>query len=76
MQLVINTPGTFITQKGVCFRHLKSMQKVGTLSPQLQVAPETLIQRLSYSHLELIVDLDDVFKQVFYEIECIRGNWA
>jgi len=53
-----------------------SIQKVGTPSPQLQVAPETLIQRLSYSHLELIVDLDDVFKRVFYEIECIRGNWS
>jgi len=53
-----------------------SIQKVGTPSPQLQVPPETLIQRLSYSHLELIVDLDDVFKRVFYEIECIRGNWS
>ena len=24
----------------------------------------------------LIVDIDDVFKRVFYEIECIRGNWS
>ncbi len=26
--------------------------------------------------MELIVDLDDDLKRVFYEIECIRGNWS
>jgi predicted nuclease of restriction endonuclease-like (RecB) superfamily len=51
-------------------------EKVGTLSPQLQIAPEQLIQRLSYSHLELIVDLDDDLKRAFYQIECMRGNWS
>ncbi len=50
--------------------------KVGTLSPLLQVPPETLIHQISYSHLELIVDLDDELGRVFYEIECIRGNWS
>jgi predicted nuclease of restriction endonuclease-like (RecB) superfamily len=42
----------------------------------LQIAPEQLIQRLSYSHLELIVDLDDDLKRAFYQIECMRGNWS
>jgi predicted nuclease of restriction endonuclease-like (RecB) superfamily len=51
-------------------------EKVGTLPPQLKIAPEKLIQRLSYSHLELIVDLDDDLKRAFYEIECMRGNWS
>ena len=50
--------------------------KVGTPSPQLGVQPERLIQSLSYSHIELLVDLEDDFKRAFYEIECIRGNWS
>jgi len=50
--------------------------KEGTLSPQLRNSPEILLQQLSYSHLELLVDLDDDLKRTFYEIECIRGNWS
>ena len=50
--------------------------KVGTPSPRLQNPPERLIHGLSYSHIELIVDLDDEMKHSFYEIECIRGNWS
>ena len=34
------------------------------------------MQQLSYSHLELIVDLDDDLKRAFYTIESIRGNWS
>ncbi|MEI6644884.1 MAG: PDDEXK nuclease domain-containing protein [bacterium] len=52
------------------------VRKVGTLSPLLGVKVEQLINRLSYSHIELIVDLDDPLKRAFYEIECIRGNWS
>jgi predicted nuclease of restriction endonuclease-like (RecB) superfamily len=50
--------------------------KVGTASSHLQIPSDKLIHRLSYSHLELIVDLDDDLKRTFYEIECIRGNWS
>ena len=53
-----------------------AVEKVGTASPQLRIPPDKLIHRLSYSHLELIVDLDDDLKRTFYEIECIRGNWS
>ncbi len=52
------------------------LEKVGTASPQLQIPQDKIIHRLSYIHLELIVDLDDDLKRVFYEIECIRGNWS
>jgi predicted nuclease of restriction endonuclease-like (RecB) superfamily len=54
----------------------QAIEKVGTASPQLRIPPEKLIHRLSYSHLELIVDLDDDLKRTFYEIECILGNWS
>ena len=55
---------------------MKASEKVGTVSPQLQIPPEQLVQQLSYSHLELIVDLDDDLKRAFYTIESIRGNWS
>ncbi len=56
--------------------NLNAVEKVGTASPQFHTPPERIIQRRSFSHLELIVDLDDVLKRAFYEIECIRGNWS
>ena len=49
--------------------------KVGTPSP-LSAAAETLLNRLSYSHLELIVDQDDDLKRDFYAAESVRGNWS
>lgn len=51
-------------------------EKAGTLSPKLRTPPEKLISCLSYSQIELILDLDDPLKRAFYEFECIRGNWS
>lgn len=69
--------GTLSTQlKRLLPAGIKALEKVGTLSPQLRIPPDTIIQRLSYSHLELLVDLDDDLKRAFYEIECLRGNWS
>ena len=47
--------------------------KVGTPSPQLSAE---LVSKLSYSHLELLVDIDVDLKRCFFEIECLRGNWS
>ena len=51
-------------------------EKVGTPSPQSGLSAGTLLNRLSYSHLELLVDLDDEPKRDFYAAECLRGNWS
>ena len=48
--------------------------KVGTVSPPLAV--DVLVAQLSYSHLELLVDLDDDLKRHFFEVECLRGHWS
>jgi len=37
---------------------------------------QLLIERLSFSHFELLVSIDQPLKRAFYEIECIRGNWS
>lgn len=54
----------------------KALEKVGTASPQLHLGAERLLNSLSFSHFELIVDLDDETRRAFYEVECIRGNWS
>lgn len=63
------------------FRHLPGAafcppEIVGTPSPQFQLPADKLAFSLSYSHLELLIDIEDSKKRYFYEIECIRGNWS
>lgn len=38
--------------------------------------PEKLLSRLSYSHFDLLVELPDPLKRMFYEVETLRGNWS
>lgn len=54
----------------------KAVEKMETAFPQFQIIRNEPIHRLSYSHLELIGDLDNQLKRTFYKIECIRGNWS
>lgn len=51
-------------------------KKVGTASPQLLKTDIDLINKLSYSHIELLVEITDPLKRTFYEWECTRGNWG
>lgn len=51
-------------------------QKVGTAYPQLNQATESLVLALSYSHFELLINIDDDTKRAFYEIECLQSNWS
>lgn len=55
-------------------------EKVRTLSAQFPAQPapnpETLISRLSYSHFEQLVEIEDPLQRCFYEAEALRGNWS
>lgn len=42
----------------------------------LQVPPDKLINRLSFSHFTLLFPIADPLKRTFYEIECMKGNWS
>lgn len=46
------------------------------IPPDLQVPPEKLVERLSFSHFTLLLPLSSPLKRTFYEIECIKGNWS
>ena len=49
---------------------------VPSATGQLAVTGQILLERLSYTHLELLMAIADPLKRAFYEIECIRGNWS
>lgn len=55
---------------------LTAPEKVGTPSPLFGLDGEVLLNRLSYSHLELLTELPEPLKRAFYEIECIKGGWS
>ena len=40
------------------------------------VDTDTLVNRLSYTHLIELISIDNPLKRAFYEIECIKGNWS
>ena len=53
---------------------------VGTPTPQfnteLYVPGEKIVSRLSYSHIELLLGINNSLKRTFYEIECIKSSWS
>jgi len=51
-------------------------QIVRSLTAQFQLSGKLLLERLSFTHLELLSDIPDPLKRAFYEIECIKGNWS
>ncbi len=60
---------------------LSKFQIRGTLSPEsknnyLIVPAEKILTRLSYSHLEELIDIENPLKRAFYEVECINGVCA
>lgn len=53
-----------------------SAQSKDLILNDLQVPPDKLINRLSFSHFILLFPLTDPLKRAFYEIECMKGNWS
>lgn len=53
--------------------HLKKMEAV---SPQSSDLCAPILEFLSYSHIEQLVEIEDKTKRLFYQVECIRGNWS
>ena len=52
------------------------LEKVGTPSPLLRTDPKELISKLSYSHIEQLVDLEEDDERSFYEAESLRTGWS
>ena len=41
-----------------------------------RVDGKLIITKLSYTHIEQLIRIDDELKRTFYEIECIKGTWS
>jgi predicted nuclease of restriction endonuclease-like (RecB) superfamily len=52
------------------------LEKVGTASPLLRTDPKELIGKLSYSHIEQLVELEEDVERGFYEAESLRTGWS
>lgn len=71
-------------RKTISEASLKIISPIGqTLSDQLLVSEkqlekhrQRLIATLSFSHFVEIIQINDLLKRLFYEIECIKGNWS
>jgi predicted nuclease of restriction endonuclease-like (RecB) superfamily len=55
---------------------VRAGEKVQTVSAQSKAPTKDLVSRLSYSHIEQLVAIEDPLQRAFYEIECLRGNWS
>lgn len=45
-------------------------------NPVFSIPGQELISRLSFTHFVELLKCEDSWKRVFYEIECMRGNWS
>lgn len=56
------------------------ISKVGSASTQLKstlfVPGDKILKKLSYSHIEQLLSIDEPLKRTFYEIECVKGAWS
>ena len=65
---------------------IKTKRILETESPKLQKnspsddiprhTGQEILEKLSYSHLLLLLGIDDSYQRAFYEMECMRGNWS
>ncbi|MBI5847226.1 MAG: DUF1016 family protein [Nitrospirae bacterium] len=51
-------------------------EKVQSTTALFQIDPQMLLQRLSYTHIEQLIAIDNDTKRAFYEIESLQGNWS
>jgi hypothetical protein len=45
-------------------------------NPESCLTGKMLIDRLSFTHLRHLIELNDPFKRAFYETECLQGQWS
>jgi predicted nuclease of restriction endonuclease-like (RecB) superfamily len=41
-----------------------------------QIDGQLLVSRFSFSHFNELIVIDDDLKRLFYEVECMKGNWS
>ncbi|MCF6331685.1 MAG: PDDEXK nuclease domain-containing protein [Draconibacterium sp.] len=53
---------------------------MGSATPQLEnqvfTPPHKIISKLSYTHIEQLLSIENPLKRTFYELESIKGTWS
>ena len=52
------------------------LQKDGNKTNDLQLSPQLLLSRLSFSHFIELIRVEDDLQRLFYEVETIKNNWS
>ncbi len=47
-----------------------------TVSPELSVPIDQLVNQMSFSHFAELIAVEDSLKRSFYELQCLRGHWS
>lgn len=47
-----------------------------SVTPELQKHSKSLIYNISFTHMTELIAIDDATKRIFYEVECLAGNWS
>jgi predicted nuclease of restriction endonuclease-like (RecB) superfamily len=67
--------------RGSLTPELKNLKKSSLKLPNInsefehRVKGEIILSKLSYTHIEQLIRINDDLKRTFYEIECIKGTW-
>jgi predicted nuclease of restriction endonuclease-like (RecB) superfamily len=51
-------------------------EEISSEQHQTRMPPHLILTKLSYTHLEQLIRIDDELKRTFFEIECIKGTWS
>ncbi len=65
-----------VTAKSEVEERRQCNQMVKDVCENLETNPETLINRLSFTHIIELLKADNPFKRFFYETEAIKNNWS
>jgi len=69
-----------IEKVGSLTPQLINPQIMGSATPQLKsglfVPGDKILTKLSYTHIEQLLSIEEPLKRTFYEMECIKGAWS
>jgi len=78
-QIIVNKNNTIYQTLSDKFGTIEIYQTLSDKSnrnEEYQLPADKLISKLSYSHFLELIQISDPLKRLFYEIECIKGNWS
>jgi predicted nuclease of restriction endonuclease-like (RecB) superfamily len=75
IDIEFNTILRTLSAKSSIDENTNLIEKATKQDNDLQLPPELLLSRLSYSHFVELICVDDDLQRLFYEVETIKNNW-